>query len=190
LTFHSPPSAPSSECFFDLDRELSEQDFKEADLLTDALMVRAVGRKGTDWVRHEELTSIPCETLRRIDALWLRHSSGRFGFTVQTAIWQSLNGVGLHTVGDGDMERAFGKRVGWRVDDDWIGYERYTFDVSAPLGHLPRHYCRHSSGWWVGRFSIIAAKLLECTGKGALYAPCRVPKLIISVMAWGFLNST
>ncbi|MBR8832734.1 MAG: GUN4 domain-containing protein [Stigonema ocellatum SAG 48.90 = DSM 106950] len=31
----------------------------------------------------------------------------------------------------------FGDRVGWRVNQTWIDYEKVTFDTKAPVGHLP-----------------------------------------------------
>jgi hypothetical protein len=64
-------------------------------------------------------------------------SGGRFGFSAQLAIWEDLGALGTAPPADGYTERDFGTRVGWLVAGRWLSYEEYTFDLSAPAGHLP-----------------------------------------------------
>lgn len=149
-------------------RFLEEGWWKEADLLTNALMLQVVGRDEGDWMRDVELEGFPCASLLRFDELWLEHSKGRFGFSVQQAIWKSLGGLGLHPKPDNDMERAFGDRVGWRRGEVWLGYHDYTFGLSAEPGHLPRFLYNHASGWWLGRSCLICTRLEGCQGSSAL----------------------
>ena len=87
-----------------------------------------------------------------LDELWTRFSDGRFGFSIQSQIWQELGcivtippdykyGMAWET-GDSDvaLEKAhkFAQRVGWMNDlGEWIKYENLDFSLNAPYGHLP-----------------------------------------------------
>jgi hypothetical protein len=55
--------------------------------------------------------------------------------SVQKHIWESIEGTNK----DEDVEvwKSFGNKVGWRVNDSWIGYRNLTFSLDAPEGHLP-----------------------------------------------------
>jgi len=77
------------------------------------------------------------EELRAIDALWLEHSNGRFGYSVQRRIWEkSLREftrffikIGWMKKLDTEVEqfnyRAFPDEFVWELNDD------------TPEGHLP-----------------------------------------------------
>ncbi len=70
----------------------------------------------------------PCTDLQTLDRLWVRHSEGRFGFSVQRYIYGAVKG---------DYHQ-FGDRVGWRKKGQWLNYHDLRFDLQAPAGHLPR----------------------------------------------------
>lgn len=144
--------------------------WKEADILTNDLMLGIAGKEKGDWLTDEDLEAFPCAGLERIDALWLRHSDGLFGYSVQKAIWNALGGLGTRPRADGDMERDFGDRVGWRRDEVWLPYRNYSFSLDAPPGHLPRHLYNHDFGWWLGRSCLICTRLDEC-GRAGKAAP-------------------
>jgi len=123
---------------------LKAGNWKDADDETSLVMLKGVGRKQGDWIRHEELLNFPCTDLRTIDSLWVKYSSGRFGFSVQKNIYLEVGGKP-----DGKFyTEAFEKfidRVGWRSGGGlWIKKElsslmQVTFDTdaSAPVGYLP-----------------------------------------------------
>jgi hypothetical protein len=136
--------------------------WKEADIETTNIMLLSVGRQAGEWLRDEELERLPCDQLMELDQLWQRYSGGRFGFGVQRTIWEDLEALGRHPKADGDLERAFGDRAGWRENETWLSYHDYCFDISAPAGHLPRDFCRHSLGWWLGRSCLVATRLAVC----------------------------
>jgi len=148
-----------------LERFLEAGWWKEADILTNDIMLKILKRREGDWIRDEELVGFPCSTLLRVDQLWLKYSYGRFGFSVQKAIWNALGGIGTIPKADGDMERQFGDRVGWRQNEEWLGYHDYVFDLVAAPGHLPRYLYNHSFGWWLGRSCLISTRLEECTSR-------------------------
>jgi hypothetical protein len=167
-TILSPKQEQALKREFDkLERFLEAGWWKEADILTEEVMRRVRGRGPAEFLSNDDLREFPCRELARLDDLWLSHSRGHFGFSVQKAIWNVLGGLGTEPIGDSDLERQFGDRVGWRVNELWLPYEEYAFDLSAPPGHLPRYLCRHEFGWWLGKSCLICTRLHKCNTKNS-----------------------
>ena len=110
-------------------------EWQKADRETETVMIQASGREQDGWLSEEDLEAFPCEDLCIIDELWVKYSNGHFGFSVQKGIWESIEGTNK----DEDVEvwKQFGDKVGWRVNDSWVGYRNLTFSLDAPEGHLP-----------------------------------------------------
>lgn len=115
---------------------LKAGNWKEADVETYEVMIKAVGKKPGDDFTSDELLNFPCQDLRTIDQLWVKYSEGRFGFSVQKEIYLSVGGKA-----DGEYHRdaweKFGNKVGWRENEGWIYYSQVKFTTSF-VGHLPR----------------------------------------------------
>ncbi|MEZ2320009.1 MAG: GUN4 domain-containing protein [Microcoleus sp.] len=105
--------------------------WREADEETARVMLNIQGRK-QEWLDVESIEKFPCEDLRTIDQLWVEHSNGRFGFSVQKRIYQSLGGTREY---DSEVWEKFGDRIGWRKNNSWLYY--LTCLEKAPEGHLP-----------------------------------------------------
>jgi serine/threonine protein kinase len=109
--------------------------WKEADEETFRVMLAVAKRKGVEnFYRVKDTDNFPCADLRTIDQLWVKYSNGRFGFSVQKRIYQSLGGTREDNL---EIWEKFGDKVGWRKRGDWLLYEDITFDKKAPEGHLP-----------------------------------------------------
>ncbi|WP_236140929.1 serine/threonine-protein kinase [Nostoc sp. CMAA1605] len=106
----------------------------EADEETARVMLAVAQREKEGWLRVEDIDNFPCEDLRIIDQLWVKYSNGRFGFSVQKRIYQSLGGTREYNK---EIWQAFGDKVGWRKGGDWLYYRDITFDITAPEAHLP-----------------------------------------------------
>jgi formylglycine-generating enzyme required for sulfatase activity/DNA-binding CsgD family transcriptional regulator len=107
----------------------------EADEETLILMLRAAKREETGWLDAESVKNFPCTDLQSIDQLWVKYSNGRFGFSVQKQIWESM---GAEPNADDEKWLEFGKRVGWRGSHGaWQEYKNINFSENAHLGHLP-----------------------------------------------------
>lgn len=118
--------------------------WKEADEETLRVMLKAAGRE-EKYLDTESIDNFPCTDLRTIDQLWVKYSKGRFGFSVQKRIWESVGGK----PGEWDVKifKKFCDRVGWyeMKKDEWTEYpDEFTFSLNAPGGHLPgrmAHLC-------------------------------------------------
>jgi serine/threonine protein kinase len=108
--------------------------WKEADEQTARVMLAVAKREKEGWLDRESIDKFPCADLRTIDHLWVKYSNGRFGFSVQKRIYQSLGGTREY---DSEIWRAFGDKVGWRKGGEWLYYKDITFDIKAPEAHLP-----------------------------------------------------
>ncbi|NCR44016.1 MAG: protein kinase [Microcystis aeruginosa SX13-01] len=127
-----------------LQQLLAAGKWKEADQETDKVMLQVAGRERKGWLWLEDIDNFPCEDLRTINQLWLDYSNGKFGFSVQKEIYESLTKQRIY-VYDQKMWRKFSDCVGWRKGGifkewKWLSYEDYdlTFEIdAAPKAHLP-----------------------------------------------------
>ena len=110
---------------------LKAGEWKEADNETFTVMLKAAGKESDDYLYSYDIEEFPCTDLRTIDQLWVKYSNGRFGFSVQKRVWESI----------GKDYEKFGDRVGWRKR--MFGtftckfYSELAFSRGAPEGHLP-----------------------------------------------------
>ena len=113
---------------------LKNGQWKEADEETYRLMITTVNKEEGQTFDNEDLLNFSCEELLAINGLWVNHSNGKFGFSIQKDIYLKCGGIT-----DGQLhEEAFAKFchvVKWQ-NESFIGYS-ITYDSSAPDGHLP-----------------------------------------------------
>ena len=131
--------------YYNLRDLLAAGKWKEADKETARVMLKVAGRKNYQILDTKSTDNFPCEDLRTIDQLWVQYSNGRFGFSVQKRIYQSLGGTREY---DEKVWDKFGDQVGWRKENEWnkwlpderskrLCYFQFTFSEKAPEGHLP-----------------------------------------------------
>lgn len=113
-----------------LQKLLAQQDFQAADVVTLQKLCELAGEAAIQrkWLYFTEVDSFPNTDLQTLDRLWLLHSEGKFGFSVQRQIWLSLG-------------RDFGQlwyKIGWKTKNNWTRYpQEFTWNLTAPQGHLP-----------------------------------------------------
>ncbi|MGD1704612.1 GUN4 domain-containing protein [Dapis sp. BLCC M229] len=129
----SPQQSLSSK-YFKLREFLAAKNWKEADMEAYRVMLQVAGREEKHFLRVEDIEKFPCEDLCIIDQLWVKYSDGKFGFSVQKKIYQSLGGTKEYNK---EVYEQFANKVGWHDKKGWLGYS----DLYAPLarytGHLP-----------------------------------------------------
>ena len=135
-----------------LDLLLALEDWKEADQETTRVMCLAVGSHKEGGLGRVDVDNFPCEDLRTIDQLWLYYSNGKFGFSIQKEIYESLGGTKEYHP---KIWRKFCDHVGWRREGRWMNYDELTFNLSASSGHLPADcvFTIPVSGAFLGLFS-------------------------------------
>ncbi|WP_445175734.1 protein kinase domain-containing protein, partial [Microcoleus sp.] len=157
--------------YINLRNLLAAKKWKEADEETARVMFKVAGREKEEWLNPESIEKFPCEDLRTIDQLWVEYSNGRFGFSVQKRIYQSLGGTSSY---DEKVWEKFGDKVGWRKNNKWLYYNDLT-DEKAAEAHLPGRvwgaYPSERTDWlgrrflpvWRGPFfSSVASRLVKC----------------------------
>jgi uncharacterized protein YegL len=117
---------------------LAEGKWKDADEETAKVMLQASGQEERGWLDKEDMEKIPSVDLQTIDQLWVKHSNGHFGFSVQKRIWLS---VGDRPENDDEIYQKFAESVGWYIkyQDKWRLWDEHIFTLNAPQGHLPRY---------------------------------------------------
>jgi GUN4-like len=144
---------PTPRDYSQLEKFLKEGQWEAADYETYLVMLRVVDRREGDWIRPDEMKSFPSCELRTIDRLWTQYSQGKFGFSIQKQIYETVRNschnfderAQIESDRQSDMfsheSVEFVKRVGWQVER----YKDLIFDLDrSPIGHLP--------GCWAFRF--------------------------------------
>jgi hypothetical protein len=113
-----------------LQQLLAKQEFLSADRLTLEKLCELAGPAAVQrkWLYFSEVENFPVADLQTINTLWFIHSQGKFGFSVQRELWLSVNK---------NWENLWHK-IGWKTGNSWTRYpHEFTWDLNAPLGHLP-----------------------------------------------------
>jgi hypothetical protein len=109
---------------------LAAQNFQEADRITLLKLCELAGESALarKWLYFSEVENFPTADLQTINNLWLMHSEGKFGFSVQREIWLSQGK---------DFNKVWAK-IAWKTNNRWTRYpNEFIWDLSAPRGHLP-----------------------------------------------------
>lgn len=109
---------------------LAQADYQAADRATLEKMCELAGDGAVSrgWLYFTEVENFPIEDLHTIDTLWTTYSEGKFGFSVQRKLWRSLGK---------DFSKLW-NQIGWKAGNTWTRYpNEFTWDLSAPKGHLP-----------------------------------------------------
>lgn len=109
---------------------LVNQDFEAADRLTMQTMCELAGEAASQrkWLYFTEIDSFPVADLQTINNLWVVYSEGKFGFSVQRELWLGL----------GKNWDQLWVKIGWKDGNNWTRYPNgFTWDLTAPKGHLP-----------------------------------------------------
>lgn len=139
--------------------------WREADEETANVMLEVVGQKDRGYLDIEDIEKFPCEDLRIIDRLWVKFSGGRFGFSVQKKIYLETGNKLDGQYYEEEYSRL-GDRIKWRVNNNYVSYEKLTFSMTAPMGHLPSPLLGFGGVWFVwvvGGWSSLAQRLVKCS---------------------------
>ncbi len=113
-----------------LQRFLLNESYEDADRFTSSKLRELAGEKAVNrgYVYFSEVESIPSIDLSTLDKLWVVYSRGKFGFTVQAKILDSLGG----------RYDKLWPRIGWKKDGIWTRYPKaFNWSIEAPNGHMP-----------------------------------------------------
>ena len=125
-------NAPS-EVGFDyspLQKYLLNESYEDADRFTSSKLRELAGEKAVKrgYVYFSEVDSIPSIDLSTLNKLWIVYSRGKFGFTVQAKILDSVGG----------RYDKLWPRIGWKKDGIWTRYPKaFNWSIEAPNGHMP-----------------------------------------------------
>jgi hypothetical protein len=129
-----------------LEDYLTQREWRKADEETAWLFYLLMVRQGyKNW--GELCRKFPPQTLNEIDQLWVVNSQGRFGFSIQKRIWESVGGKQPQTNAtrtvSGETWLKFVTKLGW-YSPQARRYKSLHFSIESPLGNLPAL----STGMW------------------------------------------
>ncbi|MEG4483771.1 GUN4 domain-containing protein [Microcoleus sp. D2_18a_B4] len=153
-----------------LEQLLAAGQWQAADGETANKMLEVAGRQKERWLDSENIYNFSCPDLRAMDRLWVKYSDGRFGFSVQKRIYQSLGGTKEY---NSKEWKDFNEAIGWKQKGEkgkWLEYSQLTFNTQAPRAHLP--VVTWGGGWgmvgvggwggWSGRNRAFFSRIETC----------------------------
>ena len=119
----------------ELQAALRAGEWRRADEETGRLLLVDGDEGGFAGLEPHEIEGLDCARLQAHEQAWAGASQGRFGFSAQLEIVDSV-------LADGVVRTAawqvFGTRTGWVTDDGWAtDRSLLVYDIEAPRGHLP-----------------------------------------------------
>ncbi|GCE96690.1 hypothetical protein NIES46_47620 [Arthrospira platensis NIES-46] len=163
-------SSSSGFDYTQLNRLLKSGQWKAADQETAKMMLAVARQTQRGYLYEDDIKNFPCEDLRIIDGLWVKHSNGHFGFSVQKQIYINCGGKPDGRYPGDTIVYRFADEVGWRVGGSWRQWKDYTFSPrAAKEGHLP---ALGRLGGWVGSsqnyilgqtYSSLVHRLVTCS---------------------------
>jgi hypothetical protein len=145
-----------------LEQLLAAGKWKEADEETTNKILEVAGRQKEGFLIIE-IENFSCPDLQAMDRLWLKYSDGRFGFSVQKQIYQSLGGPKEWDTTVSRVLIPYAEAIGWKQkgeNGNWLFYSQLTFGTNAPLGHLPGLHSESPNGYqpgWLVRWEGLAS---------------------------------
>ncbi|MCA6510241.1 MAG: GUN4 domain-containing protein [Pseudanabaena sp. M109S1SP2A07QC] len=117
---------------------LEAKEWKDADQETYRLMITAVGKNDGQFFSEDDLRNFPCDELLAIDRLWVKHSNGLYGFSVQKQIYEECGGKLDFSFPSAETWNKFCDRVAWKEEGNYVSYSN-LFDKKFIYnsGHLP-----------------------------------------------------
>jgi serine/threonine protein kinase len=137
-----------------LRRYLQAEEWQEADQLTWELLTEATYGQVRSFLACGDLRRVPCGDLEIVDLLWRKYSRGRFGFSVQVAVYQSV----------GEDYGRFCQAVAWQAHGGMS--DRWHYSITAPEGHLPTRSAIGGNSIWK-HLAIMQERLSHCGTIGA-----------------------
>tara|TARA_B100000945_G_scaffold164957_1_gene132293 strand:- start:365 stop:1081 length:717 start_codon:yes stop_codon:yes gene_type:complete len=113
-----------------LQQYLLNECYEDADRFTSSMLRELAGENAVKrgYVYFSEVEAIPGIDLSTLNKLWIVYSRGKFGFTVQAKILESVGG----------RYDKLWPRIGWKKDGIWTRYPKaFDWSIEAPSGHMP-----------------------------------------------------
>ncbi len=130
---------------------LARKKWLDADQETWDMLCHLVNRNPGYYLNKQDIANLPCDHLLKIDKLWVNYSGGRFGFSVQSRIYEVVE----------EDYYSFCDRIAWPVHNSHLRDQDFEFQLQAPVGHLPSRRWVGGFDWW-RHAGAIAGKLAQC----------------------------
>ncbi|MFM7885235.1 MAG: GUN4 domain-containing protein [Pseudanabaena sp.] len=124
--------------YWQLEKYLEAKQWQEADRETYHLIITNVGKENGETLNEQDLHNFPCDDLLAIDELWIKHSNGLYGFSLQKDIYVECGGKLDFSYPNSKTWNKFCDRVAWRHGDNYVFYSDIFMNRFLSVkGHLP-----------------------------------------------------
>jgi predicted NACHT family NTPase len=121
-----------------LEEYLKSEQWQEADRETYHLIITAVGKENGKLLSRQDLHYFPCDDLLAINGLWVKHSNGLYGFSIQKDIYVECGGKLDFSYPSSNTWDKFCDRVAWKDKGNYVFYSNiFMSNYMSTTGHLP-----------------------------------------------------
>ncbi|MEL6351566.1 MAG: GUN4 domain-containing protein [Cyanobacteria bacterium J06627_28] len=145
-----------------LEHLLSEKQWAAADRETSKIIARTTRFSYCPVITIFFMLVFPHHLLLAIDQLWTHYSQGRFGFSAQREVYETVVGSNIYWnqsqqrrrrpyflttssfINELQLEKPvkicfldFADTVGWRINKQWYNYQNFPMEEPMPKGYLP-----------------------------------------------------
>jgi len=124
--------------------------WKEADEETAKVMLEISGKTDKENLIPDDVIKFPCSVINLIDRLWIKYSNGRFGFSIQKKVYESMGGTFDISQIDMKVLHKTAEELGLRLNGKDIPYQELNFSLEAPRGAFP-------VAWWISPYGAKSA---------------------------------
>ncbi|MCJ8281880.1 MAG: GUN4 domain-containing protein, partial [Rivularia sp. ALOHA_DT_140] len=139
--------------FWELRDLLVAGEWEKADDWTRRNIVQIANRNKEGYLDKKSIKIFPIKDIFTINQIWVIYSKGRFGFSVQKKIFDSVR----------QSKDDFAKKVGWKETkafiSSWKDYDELRFGIDAPQGHLPAWGVKFNHNFVESTSSFIRTKI-------------------------------
>ncbi len=125
--------------------------FEQADLETAEKILAVMGREKEGNLSRNQIEQFPCQDLATINKLWLGYSGGKFGITVQRALYQKISkdltshprkNIKQNQNIEQDTFDIFAETIRWKTKGKPLSQDELPINPNGGKGYLPRTYLK------------------------------------------------
>ncbi|WP_174783488.1 GUN4 domain-containing protein, partial [Dolichospermum sp. UHCC 0352] len=115
------------------------QNWRKADEETAKLILAVANKKNihssSQTLEDDKIKTFPCEDLQIIDQLWMYYSQERFGFSIQSFLWDEI--IQERRKSDFQSFYILADKLGWFLEEGWLSSQTNLDIETVPKGHFP-----------------------------------------------------
>ncbi|MDJ0582025.1 caspase family protein [Crocosphaera sp.] len=135
LPVSSPPTPTPTK--LNLPQLLANKRWREANDKTWEKLIREGDKNNNGILESSEVEKLQCETLVKLNNMWIKHSNRKYGFSVQRRVYSETHSAFSLKKSNVNAYTLFAQKVGWYQNNRWLSANDLFNQVSSQSGFFP-----------------------------------------------------